>query len=227
MEGWGVILINFDNYLDNIEGIIFDLDGTLIDSMKIWDDIASDVLLEFNKIARDDLKSKTRTMSLKESSSYIIDEYEIDITADVFENKFKRKIFDLYENNIQIKEGALEYIKLLKERGKKLAILTASERELAEVVLKRYEILDEFEFIMTVSEEGISKSMIEIYEKASIKLDLERESILIVEDALHCINTAKRGQFKVMGVFEEYFLEDQEKIIDLSDIYIHSFLEVL
>lgn len=215
------------NYLNNIKAAIFDLDGTLIDSMYIWDEAASRLLISLDKEPETDLNRKLERMNINQACDYLKTRYDLEEDINSIKNKLDEIIYYEYKHNIKIKEGVKEYIDKLKNIGIKCAVLTASERNLAEEILRKFDLLTSFEFIMTTKEEKLSKDNEEIYHRASYKLASKPKEIIIFEDAPHCIVTAKKVGFKIVGVYDKSFDKDIDNIKKNSDIYITTFKELL
>lgn len=215
------------NYLDNIDGIIFDLDGTLIDSMGVWKNLASEFLRKNKIVPNDDLEEVIKTMTLLESSRYLIKEYNLNYTVDEVISNIKDIIYDAYKYDIQAKDCVYEYLDILEKKNLKMMILTASEKELVEICLKRLGLLKYFDHVITCGDVNLSKDKPDIYTLSSNKINVKPERILIFEDSFHCIKAAKKANLKVMGVRDEYSLKDEGNIKKLADYYINSFCDIL
>lgn len=208
------------------KGAIFDLDGTLIDSMAVWENIGEEFLKSKGKIPPKNLSDTLKTMSFQESSKYFIDEFNLDLSVDEIIYEFNRMVEDKYRYEIGLKEGVVYYLRKLKSKNIKMCIVTATDKALSEIVLTRLKVLDFFEFILTSGETGIPKDNPEIYLQASEILGYSPDEIIVYEDALHCIKAAKEANFYVIGVDDESAREDRKEIKKISDGYIGSFEEI-
>jgi HAD superfamily hydrolase (TIGR01509 family) len=132
-----------------------------------------------------------------------------------------------YEENTPLKDGALETLILLKERGIKMCAATASERIMVEPTLKRLGVLGFFERLFTCTEENTSKTLPDIYITSAEFLGTEIAETLVFEDALYAIKSAKRGGFPVVGLYDFTSDADQPEIIKLSDYYYTSLLDFI
>lgn len=215
------------NYLDNIEGIIFDLDGTLIDSMKVWENLASQFLKKNKIVPNEGLEEIIKTMTLRESSKYLIDEYNLDYTIEEVIINIKDIVFDAYKYDIQAKDCVHEYLEILKKTNLKMMILTASEKELVDICLKRLGLIKYFDHIITCGDVNLSKNNPEIYMLASNIINSKPERVLIFEDSYHCVKAAKIANMRVVGVKDEFSLKDETNIKELADYYINSFCDIL
>ena len=215
------------NYLDNIDGIIFDLDGTLIDSMGVWENLASEFLRKNKIVANEGLEEIIKTMTLRESSKYLIDEYNLDYTIEEVIINIKDIVFDAYKYDIKAKDCVYEYLDILEKKNLKMMILTASEKELVEICLKRLGLTKYFDHIITCGDVNLSKNNPEIYILASNLINAKPERVLIFEDSYHCVKAAKKANVKVVAVKDEYSLKDEINIKKLADYYINSFCDIL
>lgn len=215
------------NYLpSNIKNIIFDMDGTLIDSMDVWDDVGERFLIENNRVAEENLLKKLEEMTFDESAKYLIDNYNLDYSVEYVKNRFNEIVKYKYENTINLKEGVKDFLENLFNRGINLCVCTVTNIELAKNVLKRLNILKYFQFILTTEEENLTKRDYKIYLKACKKLGSKVENTAVFEDSLHCIKSAKRGGFFVVGVYDSSSIKNIEEIKEISNIYLESYRSI-
>ncbi|OOB77317.1 MAG: hypothetical protein ATN34_03725 [Epulopiscium sp. Nele67-Bin002] len=205
-----------------IEGAIFDMDGTLLDSMLIWRGVGEKYLRSRGCEPNEDINARTKTLSLEQSMQFFRDEYGIEDTEEIFIASTNKILADQYAI-VKLKEGVLELLDEFKAAGVKMCVATVTPRPLVEVALKSTGIIDYFSKIFTCSEVGYGKDNAAIFEKALEELGTTKENTVIFEDALHAIKTAKDANFKVVGVYEATAPDDQGHIKELVDYYIQSF----
>ena len=216
------------NFLENnIKYIIFDMDGTLIDSMSAWDDVGEKVLSENNKIPEKNLIDTLNKMTFDESAKYLIENYNLEISLEEIKKRFYEIVKYKYENTIYLKEGVEEFLEKCKKNNIKMAILTASNREISEIVLKRLDILKYFEFIMTTEEENLTKKDEGIYIKALKKLNSSIKETAIFEDMLYSLEISNSIGIMTIGVFDKSSIKDIEKIKKTSNLFIYSFKDLI
>lgn len=206
---------------------IFDLDGTLLDSMEMWDRLPSDYLLKYNISPPADLNDRIRAWGTLQVANYFIDELNHPGTADAIIQEINDMIVDQYQNQIQLKPFAGELLENLKNRNIKMCIATATDRELVIPALKRLHILQYFEFILTCTEVGSNKETPDIYVMALEKFGVLPQSVVVFEDILTAIQSAKSANFNVIGVHDPSSDIDTEKIKEISDRYVTSFEEFM
>lgn len=205
---------------------IFDLDGTLLDSMKIWDNIGDDFLKLYGITPPQDLKRILKTMSLKQSAEYFKEIYALPLSISQIMDQINEMAKEKYRCEVTLKPHVIDYLEKLKLQKTIMCVATASDYTSAKGVLGRLGILDYFRFIITESDVGCGKENPKIYNAAAERFGCDPGEIVIFEDALHCVKTAKNAGFYVVGVADKSAEKDKEEIKKLCDQYINSFVEM-
>lgn len=206
-----------------IEGAIFDLDGTLLDSMGIWDRAGEDFLLSLGITPRENLAETLKEMSLAQAAEYVQDEYGVSKSVDEIIRDVCHLVEDFYIEKVPLKEGVEEVLEQLANDHVKMCVATASERRLVDLALTRCGVRQYFSEIFTCNELGLGKDTPEIYEMALSHLGTPKENTFVFEDAIHAIRTAKAAGFPVVGIYDASE-KDQETVRSLADIYLESFI---
>lgn len=206
-----------------IKAAIFDVDGTLLDSMTIWHDVSRLYLARRGIDAPQDLVDRIFTMTLREGCEYIKNLYSISDPVEVLEECIMSEIRDFYYNEVTLKPGARELLTCLHELGIPLAVATAGVRETHEAALSRLGVLDLFSDILVCTELGTSKRVPDIYLRAAESLKAPPCETCVFEDALYAAETAKAAGFHVIGVADGSEAHEREKIISLADAFIYDF----
>ncbi len=208
------------------KALIFDLDGTLLDSMSAWDTVGLEYLnLKAINHLPPDILEVFRPMSAFDAAKYFIAEFGIKLSPQQICDEINEIIEEKYKHEIQPKEGVPEF--LSQNKGRKMCIATATDKHLVEFALNRLGLGNYFEFIITSSEVGCSKERPDIFIKAAERLGLEPENCVVIEDAPHAIKSAKLGGFYTVGVYDRCFESEQEAVKSYSDQYVHNLSEVI
>ena len=213
-----------------IKGVIFDIDGTLLDSMPLWNNLGERYLqkLGFTEEETEGLSQRISTMPFAEGIHYIKKEYSLDIAEERIREQLQEMIAGAYRDEINLKAGAKEYLQFLKERGIPCILATAGEASLAKAALKRLKVWEEFQDLLLCEEFNTSKLEAKIYRLAMERLSLSKpEEVLVCEDVLHAVKSAKQAGFQVCGILDEANREDWEKIQKIADFTAKDFYELV
>ncbi len=205
-----------------IRGMIFDLDGTLLDSMRIWESAGEIYLRSLGKEPRDDLRTVLKPMSMLQAAEYIKEQYDVALPTASITDGINRTVEDYYLHLDEPKDGVFGWLEQLHGKNIGMCVATATDRYLSEAALTRCGIRDFFSEIFTCSEVGSGKESPRIYRKAAEHLDLPHGEIAVVEDSLHALRTAKDDGFMTVAVYDPYESE-QEGLRDIADVYLSDF----
>ena len=186
-----------------MEGAIFDLDGTLLDSMPIWDTLAEDYLRKLGREPKEDLTEIFKTFSLEQSAEYYRKHYGVTLSASQIIEDIQEMIKDFYQNSVLLKNGCKEFLENLQQRGVKMCIATSCERTLTEMALNRLGVRAYFSEIFTCTEHGCNKESPKLYRIALDHLGTEKEKTFVFEDAFHALQTAKNDGFPTVAVYDK------------------------
>ena len=206
---------------------IFDLDGTLLDSMGAWRDLGKDYLLQKGINPPDNLNEIIAAMSMLESAAYFQEAFKIELSAEEIIKEVKMFIEYKYRHEFKLKPYVKEYLEKLENENTVMCIATATPLKLAKAALERNEIIDYFSFVISCDEVGVGKNNPDIFILAANKLNAKPYEIAVYEDADFALITAKEAGFYTIGVYDDYFKNERKDIELISDIYIESFKELL
>lgn len=211
---------------NKIDAVIFDLDGTLLDSLSAWDNSGVNFLRSRGIEPPPGLQEKLVKMSLMDGARYIKNTYGFAEPAEELLRQTLQPIRARYYRDIQPKPGIVQAVHFLRAQGVKLCVATASDRKLTEAALKRLGLLDAFDFIITCDEAGAGKQSPAVYEEALKKLGTSKKRTLVVEDALYALRTAQKAGFITAAAADAHSAADQVNLFKEADYYILSFSEV-
>ena len=202
-----------------IRGAIFDVDGTLLDSMFIWDTIGETYLRSIGYQPKENLNETFKNMSLHQAACYYQTEYGVTLSIDQIMDGVNAMLERYYRFEVPLKPGVAELLERLRQDGVKLCIATATDRHLVEAALDRCGVLSCFGEIFTCNEVGHGKDEPDIFEASLRFLGTRREETLVFDDALYAVRTAKEAGFPVAAVYDSHEKE-QDKVRLLADIYL-------
>lgn len=210
-----------------IKAAIFDMDGTLLDSMGIWAQIDIDFLRARGFDPPADYMEKVCPMSYKEMADYTIRLFQLDEKPEDLIKEWDDRAVAAYSGQVRLKDGAKDYLLSLKQQGVKLALATASGPPLFEPALKNNGIYHLFDAVSHVAECARGKGFPDIYLLSAQRLGVAPEDCVVFEDILEGIRGAKEARMYTVGVYDSYAANQTQAIKELADQYIVSFRELL
>lgn len=223
MVFWGYVFWQV-NFLD---GAIFDVDGTILDSMSVWYDITR-AFFQYHRIdiSTDEI-DKIQEMTLDESIPYIQQKYMPREKSDNIIREFNERLSFAYSNTIKPKRGVCEYILDLHNNGTKIAVATSGFESLCIASFKRIGIYPFIDAYAYSNEVGCNKTKPDIYLLAAERLNLKPEQCEVYEDIIAGVMSAKSAGFTVTAVADKSNAQDKERLIRHSDRYITGWNELL
>ena len=213
--------------INKFKGVIFDLDGTLFDSMGIWKEVDIAFFRNHGMRMPSDYQDKIKDMHFKTMAIYTKERFHMRSSIEDIMDEWCSLCYDKYANDIPLKEGVKEFLELLKKNNIKIAFATANTTELSEVCLKNNGIFDYFDTGAYLHETMTDKSDPDVYYLACERLGLSPDECIVFEDLLAGIKGAVKGGFAVCGVYDKFSEKDECEILKNADYYIKSFAELL
>jgi HAD superfamily hydrolase (TIGR01509 family) len=203
----------------NFKAIIFDLDGTLIDSMSLWRDLDIKFLAKRGIALPDNIFDNMHSNNLTDTAIYFKERFSLPETIQEIMNEWLNSVQQAYTNEIQLKSGARELLKSLSERAITMAIGTSNTRVLTELVLQSHGIYDLFKTIVTGCDTLRGKPYPDIFLLCAENLGISQTDILVIEDTLLGVKAAKNAGMSVYVVADDFSLKDKTEIISSADAY--------
>lgn len=213
--------------MNNFKAVIFDLDGTLIDSMEVWSKIDEEYLGFFGHEVPKNLQEEITHLTLTETANYFKDKFKIQDSTQEIISTWNTMALHHYSNNIELKDGVIPFLKSLKDKGLKIALATSNSVPLLEAVLKNTGIYHFFDAITTTEEVKKSKDNPDIYLLSADKLNVNPKECLVFEDIVQAVKGAKLSGATVYAIYDKSSEHQKEELEKLADKYIFSFNELL
>lgn len=204
---------------------IFDMDGTLIDSMWIWKDLALRSFTRRGVQAPENLEHTLFSMNFIDAADYCIKESGADMTKEQLVDEWTRDARLMYESEITLKPFTREFLTHLKSLGLTLCLTTANFKEVAVMILQRFALTDFFDSITVTSEVNASKMQPDVFLLTAAKHHVQPERCIVFEDSYYAVQGAKAAGMSVIGVYDDFARHTEQEIRHLADAYIYSFEE--
>ncbi len=219
--------MNKENWLKNIEGAVFDLDGTLLDSSWVWEKVDEKFLGDRGFQVPDDYVDEISPLGAERAAVYTIERFGLNEDKDDIVREWIEMAKKEYATEVVCKPYAKEFLEELHKLNIKMAVATSSDRELFMKTLEREGILKYFQKIVTVDEVERGKGYPDIYEEAARRIKVNPHKCLVFEDILAGVTGASLGEFNVVAVFDEKSKHNWEKIKSISKYSINDYKELL
>ena len=209
-----------NSFIKDIKGVIFDVDGVLLDSLEIWTDLGARYLISIGKKPEEGLADILFSMSMEQGAEYLKEHYEIDSSVEDIVTGLRNMLRDFYYYEVQAKADAEKLLTAVSDAGMSITAATSSPREHIERALERNGLLRYINRMYTNSEVGKSKHFPDIYNAAASFMGTEPEETLVFEDSLYALRTAADAGYHTIGVADLQGEPDQEGLREAADEYI-------
>ncbi len=215
---------NLNRMLCGIRAVIFDLDGSLVDSMWMWRDIDIEYLGRFGIPLPEKLQAEIEGMSFTETAVYFKERFQIPDPVEKIGQDWNEMAWDKYLHEVPLKKGAYEFLQECRRRGILLGIATSNSRELVGNIADAHNLHNFFSSIKTGSEVICGKPAPDIYLAVAKELGVDPADCLVFEDIVPGILAGKRAGMKVCAVEDEYSLAEKAEKMALADYYIEDYI---
>lgn len=213
--------------LKDKEAILFDLDGTLVDSMWMWEEIDIEFLARFGLACPDHLQKTIEGMGFSETAIYFKEYFALPLSIAEIKQSWIKMALDQYRYHVPLKTGVLEFLSYLKKNKIKAAIATSNGIEMVEAVLDSLKIKSYFQAVVTACEVAAGKPSPDIYLEAARRVGTEPVNCLVFEDIPAGILAAKRANMCVCAVEDDFSKEMRQEKQAMADFYISDYFELL
>lgn len=209
------------------DAAVFDLDGTLLDSMGVWDKVDEDFLARRGLSVPPGYTSAVSAMSFQEAARYTIDRFGMKESPEELIREWNGMVSREYAQNIALKPGARECLAFLAERGVRLGVATALPPELYGPVLRRNGVFSRFQAFASVHEAARGKGFPDVYLLCAGRLGVSPARCVVFEDVLPGLKGAKAAGMAAFGVYDSRSPLSEEQARAAADGYLHSLSEIL
>ena len=214
--------------LNSFDAAIFDMDGTIMDSLGIWERIDYDFLEKKRGIkVPADYVHDIAAMSFSEIAEYTKKRFNLPDTPQELMQEWTDMAIYEYSHNVPLKPFVKEYMQQLKNHGKKIALCTSSPKYFFKPALRNNGICDLFDAFANTCEAGIGKNSPKVYLLAAQKVGVSPERCLVFEDVISAALSAKKAGMTVCGVYDERSRSRQNELRAVCDMYITGFNELM
>ena len=208
-----------------LRGAIFDMDGTLLDSMQVWENAGEDYLRTLGCVPEEGVGELMKSMSLQQAALYCRERYALPLSVEEIIDGINGRVERFYRQEARLKPGAADFLRTLSQQGVGMCLATATDLHLVEAALDRCGVRTYFSALFTCTQVGSGKDEPHIYRAALRHLGTGRADTLVFEDALYAARTAKGDGFVTVGVADAYEKSEGE-LERLSDFFLRDFREV-
>lgn len=213
--------------LKNIEAVIFDMDGTVIDSMWVWKQVDIDFLNERNIDVPDNLQKSIEGLSFTETAHYFKNNFGLREDIEEIKAEWTDMVRDYYTSVIEAKKGIKEFLDYLKSNNYKIGMATSNYSELVEAVLKKNDMLIYFDEIVTTCEVPRDKSYPDVFLETAKRLGVSPEKCIVFEDTLLAVGGARAAGMKVIGVYDKLGTCTPEELEEATDFLVEHFEDIV
>lgn len=210
-----------------IKALLFDMDGSMVDSMWIWRSIDIEYLGRFGILLPENLQQCIEGKSFSETAEYFKERFALPDSVEQIKADWNRMARDKYANEVPLKKGVSALLAYCRDHDIKLGIATSNSRELAETVLQAHKVLSYFDCILTSSEVEKGKPAPDIYLAVADALRVDPADCLVFEDIVPGIQAGLAAGMRVCAVYDKYSLYQDAEKRRIADYYINDFEEFM
>ena len=213
--------------MNTIKAAIFDLDGTLVDSMWVWEQIDIDFLKSKGYTPPKDLKDDITHLTFRQTAEYFKDRFNLSDSIDEITDTWNNMAYDFYSSKVKLKEGVIPFFNKLKSLNIKIGLATSNSLPLLEATLKNNGIYHLFDAITVTDEVKKSKENPDVYLLCANKLNVSPKNCVVFEDIIAAVNGAKLAGMKVIGIYDKASEDQKEILTQTFDRYILNYNELI
>lgn len=196
---------------------IFDMDGTLVDSMPIWKSLGRDYLEARGHQPAQEQLAAMGPMTMLEGATFLMETFGVEGPPERIIDEMHAVMENHYRTDIPLKPGIQDYLEGLKKRETRMCVATATAEPLARACLERLGVAHYFDFILSCETVGKGKTQPDVYLEAARRMGSAPGDTAVFEDALYAAHTAKEAGFYTVGIPEAAYGQDWPALSALAD----------
>lgn len=210
---------------ENTDGIIFDLDGTLVDSMWIWSKIDIEFIKEKAlEITPEELMKEIAHFSFMETAQYFRDRFNMEETREEIAQEWMDKAYYEYTHNVKPKNGLRDFLENMKKKNIRMAVASSNSKKLVVACLEALDLIKYFEAVVTTDEAGShSKSDPDVFLYAADKLKTMPSKTIVFEDVVNAMAGARRAGMRVIGIKDRFQTLPDSEVLKVCDAYMEDY----
>ncbi len=212
--------------LEKTKAVLFDLDGTVVDSMWIWKQIDIDYFQKCDLKMPETYQKEIEGLSFYETALYTHDNYIPQKSTEELMRDWNEMAYDHYVSDVLPKENIKEFLKYLKDKGIKTGIATSNSSVLCLATLKKNNLLDFFDSVMTGEDKTAGKPAPDVYLLSAKNLNVNPGNCLVFEDICNGIIAGKAAGMTVVTIYDEYSAYQWDEKCRIADHHIMSYREI-
>lgn len=213
--------------LDDKKAVIFDLDGTLVDSMWMWGAIDVEFLARYGLECPEDLQGAIQGMSFSETAAYFKQRFGLETSPEQIKDAWVEMSIDKYRKEVPLKPGAREFLDHVKGLGLEAGIATSNGRAMVDVVLDALDISGYFAVVATACEVAAGKPAPDIYLEVARRLHVDPAHCVVFEDIPEGILAGRRAGMTVVAVEDAFSMNQIREKKEMADLYIRDYYDLL
>lgn len=199
---------------------IFDMDGTLTDSMGYWHHLSEEYITGMGFAYSPEIMESTAHLTVLDTSALFVRHFGLPKTPEQAAAEINALMETHYRTDVPLKPGAREFLERLRRAGVKMCVASSTSPDLIDICLRRLGVRDCFEFLLSCEEVNAGKDKPDVYLEAARRLGGTPQNTLVFEDVIFAARTAKSAGFRVVGIFDESSRNDQQALRETADCYI-------
>lgn len=212
--------------LENVEGIIFDLDGTIVDSMGVWKAVDQEFLRRRGLPLPKGLNKELESMEFTETARYFKRRFDLPDTVEEIIGEWMEMVQDQYRNKVPMKPGLKGFLEYAHGKGIRMGVASSNHTDLVRAALEGHKIEGFFSVIVTCGEVERAKPEPDVYLEAARRLEIPAERCLVFEDIPVGIRAGKSAGMRTCAVRDDYSQEQDEEKRKTADYYIESYAQI-